>query len=239
MCDELGCCATIQKWLIFIVNIILFIVGIAQMSIASYILVAGSDDLGFAAELFEGNDNAVNAVLAFGIIFVFISFWACIGAYRQSKCMLWIYAIILFLMILGQAMSVAVIGVSVEYGDSIFGSLWQELKPDTITNIEEKYNCCSFNGDSEDTWASDAAAYWDCYANNDPDPLQSCWGKFEKKIDENYAMVNCATAVFLGFQILIYFCTHYVIQAIAEFEGGAEARETIVEDIEMNNKPIV
>jgi len=239
MCDELGCCATIQKWLIFIVNIILFIVGIAQMSIASYILIAGSDDLGFAAEVFEGNDNAVNAVLAFGIIFVFISFWACIGASRQSKCMLWIYAIILFLMILGQAMSVAVIGVSVEYGDSIFGSLWQELEPDTITNIEETYKCCSFNGDSDDTWASDVVDFQECSSTNDFDPMQSCWGKFEKKIDENYGMVQSATAVFLGFQILIYFCTHYVIQAIAEFEGGAEAREEIEEDIEMNNKPVV
>lgn len=239
MCDELGCCATIQKWLIFIVNIILFIVGIAQIGIATYILVADSDDLGFAAELFEGNDNAVNAVLAFGIIFVFISFWACVGAMRESKCMLWIYAIILFLMILGQAMSVAVIGVSVQYGDSIFGSLWQELEPETIDNIQETYKCCSFNGNGNYTWESDVANYQLCSAENDFDPMDSCWGKFEKKIDENFSMVNSATAVFLAFQILIYFSTHYVIQSIAEFEGAAEAREDIEEDIEMNNKPIV
>jgi len=237
---ELGCCATIQKWLIFIVNIILFIVGIAQIGIATYILVADSDDLGFASDLFEGNENAVNAVLAFGIIFVFISFWACVGAMRESKCMLWIYAIILFLMILGQAMSVAVIAVSVKYGDSIFGSLWQELEPDTIDNIQETYKCCSFNGDSDDTWASDSVKFRvECPSKYDFDPMESCWGKFEKKIDDNYTMVKNATAVFLGFQILIYFCTHYVIQTIAEFEGAAEAHEEIVEDIEMNNKPIV
>jgi len=239
MCDDLGCCATIQKWLIFIVNIILFIAGIAQIGIATYVLVGDSDDLGFLAELFEGNDKIVNALLANGIIFVFISFWACVGAMRKSKCMLWIYTIILFVMILGQAMAVAVIGVSIEYGDSIFGSLWQELKPDTITYIQETYECCSFNGNSNDTWASDIDNFDDCAAANDFDPMESCWGKFDTKIKENYEMVNGATGVFLGFQVLIYFSTHYVIQAIAEFEGGNEVREDIEEDIEMNNKPIV
>jgi len=239
MCDELGCCATIQKWLIFIVNIILFIAGIAQIGIASYILVADSDDLGFAADLFEGNDNAVNALLAFGIIFVFISFWACVGAMRNSKCMLWIYAVILFFMIVGQAMSIAVIAVSVEYGDSIFGSMWQELEPETIADIQEAYECCSFNGNSNETWQSDVDNWDNCMANNDYNATKSCWEKFEGRIDENYNMVRGATSVFLGFQIIIYFSTHYVIQSIAEFEGGAEAREDIVEDIEMNNKPIV
>jgi len=239
MCDELGCCATIQKWLIFIVNIILFIAGIAQIGIASYILVADSDDLGFTADVLDGNDTAVNALLAFGIIFVFISFWACIGSMKHSKCMLWIYAIILFLMILGQAMSVSVVTVSVQYGDSIFGSLWQELEPDTITDIENTYMCCSFNGNSNDTWQADVDNFEECSANNDFDPMESCWQKFEGKIDENYNMVKGATSVFLGFQILIYFSTHYVIQSIAEAEGGAEARNEIEEDIEMNNKPIV
>jgi len=237
--EDLGCCATIQKWLIFLVNIILFIVGITQLGIASYMLVAGTDDLGFASELFEGNDTAVNAVLALGIIYVFISFWACVGAMRESKCMLWIYAVILFLMIVGQAMSIAVIAVSVEFGDSIFGSLWQELKPDTIIDIQDTYKCCSFNGNSNDTWAGDAQNFEECSQNNDFDPMQSCWEKFEGRIDSNYNMVKTITAVFLGFQILIYLSTHYVIQAIAGAEGEAEEREKLEEDIEMNTQPIV
>jgi len=239
MCNELGVCATIQKWLIFIVNIILFIAGVAQIGIATYILVADSDDLGFAAELFEGNDSAVNALLGFGIIFVFISFWACIGAMMHSTCMLWIYAIILFLMILGQAMSVAVVAVSVEYGDSIFGSLWQELEPETIADIEDTYKCCSFNGNSSETWEADAQNFQGCSTEKDFDPMQSCWQKFEGRINENYNMVKGVTSIFLGFQILIYFSTHYVIQSIAEAEGGADAREEMVEDVEMNSVPVV
>jgi len=239
MCGELGVCATIQKWLIFIVNIIMFIAGVAQVGIAASMLIADSDDLGFMSELFDGNDSAVYAILIFGAILVLISFWACVGAHVESTCMLWVYAIILFLMILGQAMSVAVVAVSVEYGDSIFGSLWNELDANQIADIEDTYKCCSFNGNSYDASWADHENFESCRVKNDFVPMQSCWQKFEGRIDENYNMVKTATAIFLGFQILIYFCTHYVIQSIAEAEGGADARESIHDDVEMNHVPVV
>jgi len=238
MCEELGCCATLQKWLIFIVNVILFLVGLIQIIIAVVFLTTDTGDLGFLSEVVEGNNTEINALVALGVVFIFISFWACVGATRHSKCMLWIYAIILFFLILGQGMSIAVAGVSVKYGDSIFGSLWQELDVETIEDIQETYECCSFNGNSNDTWTSDKENFDDCSANNDYDPMQSCWEKFNGKIDDNYNMVVVATSVFLGVQIMIYLSTHYVIQSIAEAEGVAEARGEIETELEMN-KPVV
>merc|ERR1719189_1732210 len=113
--------------MIFAINIVLFIVGIVQIGISSYFLVAGSDELGFASDVYQGNDSAVHATLAFGVLFVIISFWACCGAIKHSKCMLWIYAIVMFFIIMGQAMTVAALAVSVDYGDSIFGEMWREL----------------------------------------------------------------------------------------------------------------
>lgn len=239
MACELGCCATIQKWLIFLVNITLFLFGTFQIGIASYILIADTDNLSFASDVLQGNDTAVNMILVFGILFVFISFWGCLGAVRKNKCMLWIYAFVLFLMILGQAMAVVVVGMSVEYGDSIFESLWQKLENDTITDIENTYECCSFNGNSNMSWVADVENFEDCSAINDFEPMESCWGKFEGQIDGNYKFVKYATSVFLGFQIIIYFSTHYVIQSIAESEGNKEARREIREEIEMNNTPQV
>jgi len=223
--EDIGCCATVQKWLIFVVNFILFIFGAVQIGIGAYVLAAGSDGLGFAAELLDGNDTAVKAILAFGIIIVFISFQGCVGAKRESKCLLWIYAFILFFMIMGQAMSVAVVAVSVEYGDSIFESLWKELDAETIDDIEQTYECCSFNGDSNETWIGDQSEYDECVSDNSFDPMETCWGKFSGKIDDNYDMVKIVTAIILGFQVVIYFCTHYVIQSIAEAEGAEAGRD--------------
>jgi len=218
--EDIGCCATLQKWLIFFVNIILFIFGAIQIGIACYVLAAGSDSLGFAADVLDGNDSAVQSMLAFGIIIVFISFLACVGAKKESKCMLWMYAFVLFFMIMGQAMTVAVTAVSVEYGDSIFSSLWKELSADAVDNIQQTYQCCSFNGDNPDsTWPSDVTDYDTCVAANSWDPMESCWAKFETTVNDNYDMVKIVTSIFLGIQVLIYFSTHYVIQSIAEAEG--------------------
>jgi len=228
--EDIGCCATFQKWLIFIVNILLFIFGCVQMGVAAYVLAAGSDSLGFMADVLDGNDTAVQAMLAFGIIIVIISFIACVGAKKESICMLWLYAVILFFMIMGQSMTVAVTGVSVEYGDSIFESLWKELDADTIDDIEQTYECCSFNGaDVSNTWPADAAQYTACVAANNWDPMETCWGKFESTINDNYDMVRIITIIVLAVQILIYFSTHFVIQSIAEAEGVEKQQ-----DIEIN-----
>jgi len=229
---ELDCCATIHVGLLFVVNIILFIVGIIQIGISAFFLIAGTDDLGFVSDVYQGNDSAVHSTLAMGVLFVIISFWACCGAQRHSKCMLWVYAIALFFIIMGQAMTVAALGVSIDYGESIFADLWKELEPETIDNIEDTYECCSFNGNSSDTWAADATRYQSC--TSDKSYTESCWQKFESDIDENYDMVRMVTAIFLGFQVLIYFSTHYVIQSIAEAEGREEMAES-----EMTGKPIV
>jgi len=227
--EDIGCCATIQKWLIFIVNIILFIFGTVQIGIACYVLAAGTDSLGFMADVIDGNESAVQAMLAFGIIIVIISFLACCGAMKESKCMLWLYAVILFFMIMGQSMVVAVTGLTVEYGDSIFSSFWKELDADTIDGIQTTYECCSFNGDDPaDTWPADANEYKSCsIANSNWDPMQTCWGKFRSSIDEGYDLVRTITIIVLTVQIVIYFSTHFVIQSIAEAEGIEDAQKVI------------
>lgn len=138
--------------------------------------------------------------------------------------MLWLYAVILFFMIMGQAMTVAVTAVSLEYGDSIFESLWKKLDAEKIEDFEQTYECCSFNGDANNTWPADAAQYASCSSSNDWDPMETCWGKFESTVDANYSMVKTITAIVLAVQTLIYFSTHFVIQSIAEAEG-AEAEK--------------
>jgi len=215
--EDIGCCATLQKWLIFIVNFLLFIFGCVQIGVAAYIITSDQDDLDFASEVMSGDDTTMKALLAFGIIVVFISFLGCCGAKKESKCLLWLYAIVLFFMIMGQSMTVAVAGVSIEYGDSIFESLWKELDAETITDIEENYECCSFNGDDDYTYAADADEYDTCYSNNGW--TETCWGMFETKIEDNYDMVQTIASIFLGVQVVIYFSTHYVIQSIAQAEG--------------------
>jgi len=224
----IGCCATIQKWLIFFVNFILFIFGVVQMGFGAYVLAAGSDSLGFAAEVLDGNDTIVYAMLVFGAIILIISLQGCIGAKRESKFLLWIYAVILFFLIMGQAMTVALVAVSVEYGDSIFETFWKQFDAATIDDVEQTYQCCSFNGDpanANDTWAADVTDYDECSSVNSFDPMETCWDKFSGTIYGNYESILIILAIFLGVQIVIYFCVQYVIQSIAKAEGRVSGKE--------------
>jgi len=237
--EDIGCCGTFQKWVIFFINIILFIFGIIQLSVAAYVIAGGTEGLGFALDLLGDNDSAIKSMLAFGILIVFISFWGCYGAVKENLCLLWIYTFSLFFLIIGQSMTVAVIAVSLKYGDTIFESLWKDLEPDTITDIEMAYDCCSFYGDNaNETWAGDVEDYEECYA--DYGYSESCWGKFERNIEENYDMMKIITAVFMGFQIFIYFCAHFLMQNIAEAEG-IEAEKEKMNDVEIERRkpPIV
>jgi len=220
---ELNCCATLHIRIIFVVNIILFIGGVVQIRVASYFLVAGSDDFGFVSAVFQENDGFRVSTLALGVLFVIISWWGCCGANRRSKCMLWVYAFVLFFFIMGQSMTVVVLGVAIDYGDAIFADMWKQLQPDNIDDIENTYQCCSFNGNSSDTWFEDAARYQNCTGGKVYN--ESCWQKFEGDVNENYDMIRSATAIFLGVQILIYFSTHYVIQSIAKAEGDETAEK--------------
>merc|ERR1712060_802734 len=117
--------------------------------------------------------------------------------------MLWFYAIVLFFIIMGQAMTVAVLAVSVDYGDSIFADMWRELEPETIDDIENTYECCSFNGNSMDTWIEDATRYQICTIEKDYD--ESCWRKFESEVDNDYSFLIVLTALNLLVQIMGYF----------------------------------
>jgi len=229
MVDDIGCCATFQKWLIFIVNIILFIIGTIQIGIACWVLAAGTDSLGFLADILDGNMQGTQAMLAFGVFILIISFLACFGALKESKCILWLYAALLFFMIMGQTIIVAVTSMSVEYSDSIFGSLWKKLDADAIDAIQQTYECCSFNGDdANNTWPSDADQYTACSNENDWVPMETCWKKFKGTLDDNYDIVTMVTIVVLTVQIVVYFSTHFVIQSIAEAEGAEDAHKDIV-----------
>lgn len=233
--EDIGCLATCQKWFLFVVNILLFILGCAQIGTASYILQAGSEDLEFASDVLDGNDTAIQTTLAIGVLMVVISFLGCVGAKKESRCLLWIYAVILFFMIVAQAMGLALVTVSLEYGDSIFESLWKKLDPATIADIEEAYECCSFNGNSTDTWTGDIEEYNTCSDANDFNPMVSCWEKFQGMIEDNYCTVKAVTAIFMVFQIVTYFSTHYLMQSIANAEGIEDAGN----NVQMGGKPQV
>jgi len=223
--NKIGFCASIQKWFVFIVNIILSLFGFIQVVLGCYILAGGTAGLGFASAMFEGNDSAVTFLLVFGVFIVLLSSLGCCGAKRKSKFILWIYAFILFFLIMGQSVGVVIVSFTVTFGNAVFESLWKKFSVENIERIQNSFECCSFNGvDANDTWPADAEEWTRCSAANDWDPMETCWGKFDSSVTDHFDTLCMVGAIVLGVQVLTYFFSHYVIHSIANAEGLRKSR---------------
>lgn len=94
---EMDGCGRCMKYSLFFVNLVIFIGGVAIIGLATWALL---DKVPWIGEL-VGNDlltGAIYVLLVAGIIVALTSFFGCLGASREVKCMLLTYFIIVFLL---------------------------------------------------------------------------------------------------------------------------------------------
>jgi len=202
---ELGCCGCMEKWFLWIVNLILFVVGIAEIGAGAY---AFSSD----STTWTGSDLPKFAI-GMGVIVGFIAFLGCCGAARENRCMLWLYAFILFWVILAQTSGLTVCVIGSSYTKEFLSTCWDNLADVDITKIEDSYKCCSFDGTSDDATASDKSDYTECIETN-PTYTQTCWDKVHTDVENNLKSISIASAVVLASQILFLFMTMALITGI-------------------------
>jgi len=202
---ELGCCGCMEKWFLWIVNLILFVVGIAEIGAGAY---AFSSD----STTWTGSDLPKFAI-GMGVIVGFIAFLGCCGAARENRCMLWLYAFILFWVILAQTSGLTVCVIGSSYTKEFLSTCWDNLADVDITKIEDSYKCCSFDGTSVDATASDKNDYTVCIEAN-PTWTQTCWDKVHTDVENNLKSISIASAVVLASQILFLFMTMALITGI-------------------------
>jgi len=202
---ELGCCGCMEKWFLSIVNLILFIVGLAQIGCGIY---AMSSD----ASAWTG-DGLANYVVGIGFCVAFIAFLGCFGAMKENKCMLWIYAFLLFWIILAQTVGLTICAIGETYTEEFLSDFWDSLSTEDQKSIEDQYNCCSFNGNSPNATIADQEAYSECIQEN-PTYVESCWDKVHGQIFSNLRSVTIAVSIVVVSQIMFLFMTMALINGI-------------------------
>jgi len=194
-----------EKWFLWTVNIILFIVAIGEIA-------AGVAAMNSNSTTWTGSYLPKFAI-GMGAIVGFIAFLGCCGAAKENKCMLWTYAFVLFWIILAQTAGLTVCAVGSSYTKEFLSDGWSRLSYDDVTKIEESYECCSFDGTSEDATPSDKASYADCVGVH-PEWTQTCWDKAHGDVERNFRSIAIAVAIVLGAQILFLFMTMCLIMGI-------------------------
>jgi len=147
-----GCVSNIVKYLLFLTNILIFILGLAVLGCGVWVLVDKPSflDLFDQAEQilpdelsgkFDLNlySSAAYIIIIVAAIVVVVSFFGCFGAWRESKCMLGTY----FVFILGLFIVMvvgAVLGYTGNFEESMEKPLMTALKSynDSATKSDEE-----------------------------------------------------------------------------------------------------
>ncbi|XP_071585701.1 CD63 antigen isoform X2 [Heliangelus exortis] len=80
------------KFLVFIFNFIFWVCGVALVAIGIYAQVALNKTLAFSS---SSAASSPVAIMVLGVIIFFISFFGCCGAWKESYCMVTMFAILL------------------------------------------------------------------------------------------------------------------------------------------------
>ncbi|XP_017880549.1 CD151 antigen [Ceratina calcarata] len=151
---EMDGCGRCMKYALFFVNFVIFIGGIAIVGLAAWALL---DKVPWIGEL-VGNDlltGATYILLAGGIVVAIVSFFGCIGASREVKCMLLTYCIIMFLLFVTMLIGGVLAYV---FREKLVGTLEREMTSsmrvyDSRRIVREAWDttqstlhCCGVNG---------------------------------------------------------------------------------------------
>ncbi|XP_060817445.1 CD151 antigen [Bombus pascuorum] len=151
---EMDSCGRCMKYSLFIVNFMTFIGGLVIAGLATWALL---DKVSWIGEL-VGNDfltGAIYVLLAGGIVVAIISFFGCIGASREVKCMLLTYCIIMSFLFVSMLIGGALAYV---FRGKIVNTLEREMSSSMRTYDSHKVireawdttqstlHCCGVNG---------------------------------------------------------------------------------------------
>ncbi|XP_066995555.1 CD151 antigen isoform X2 [Anabrus simplex] len=148
-----GSCGDYMKYTLFIINSLLFVGGVAVMSVAIWMLVdkMHTVDIIGNEELYKG---IVYVLCGAGAFVAFVSFLGCIGAMKEVKCLLGLYALIVFIIfvimlvggILGYVFREKVndkIDEKMESSMKLYGQ--KDYVTDSWDWVQKEFECCGVN----------------------------------------------------------------------------------------------
>ncbi|XP_064652782.1 tetraspanin-18-like isoform X2 [Lineus longissimus] len=120
----LSCGLKLAKYFLFIFNIIFFLVGAVLLGVGIWVVVDNTYLMAFINNFNTGGVNvggllssSAYVLIAFGAFIFVVGFLGCCGAWKESKCLLGIYSVIVGIILLVEI--VAVILAAVYYDQAV------------------------------------------------------------------------------------------------------------------------
>jgi len=192
------------KYLLLIINILFFILGIAVLAVGAYTQTVSSNSLGS----FYNVQYPIGFIVLGSIVAVF-SFFGCCGAWKESKILLSIYAVVMGLLLVAQ---IAVVSYGASQGEQYFSDVWGKLSDNDKNIFQNQSNCCGFN-DVFDRPGSEC----------DPSVTIGCKDRYLNINHVNREVIYAGAVLlaieFIGFAISLVVCCH-INRKPADSYGG-------------------
>jgi len=94
-----NCCESMVKYFMFFINFIFALVGLCLIGIGAYIQISAKEYLDFLS------DNYLNTpifIIILGAIIFVVAFFGCCGAWYESSCMIYTYALLLSMLLIAE-----------------------------------------------------------------------------------------------------------------------------------------
>jgi len=95
----MDCCESMIKYLIFLINFVFAIVGLGLIGLGAYIQISAKSYLDFLS------DNYLNTpilIIILGCVIFVIAFFGWMGAWKESSCMIYTYAVFLAIILIAE-----------------------------------------------------------------------------------------------------------------------------------------
>ncbi|XP_076438063.1 tetraspanin-18-like [Babylonia areolata] len=167
-----GCGMTCTKYIIFFVNFLFFVMGVVAVALGVYALVDKNDmeiltmidsegkleDFNVVGLLQQG----ATALIVGGSALLVLGFLGCCGAIKESKCLLGLYSVIVFIIVIVQ---LAAAGMAIAFREKVTENLQNFLK----RGVSHHYEGTADSNDSFSRAFDFAQIYFECCGVTGPE----------------------------------------------------------------------
>jgi len=150
----MGCCDTMLRYIVFLINFVFFLASVALIAIGAYINFHMQQYLEFLDAQYL---NTSIVLIIIGAIIMLVAFFGCCGACTENACMMYTYGTLMGLILIsliGVAITIVVFKDDVkelvvkkmEQGMTNYGKDDHQGVTETWDLIQHESQCCGVNG---------------------------------------------------------------------------------------------
>lgn len=209
-------CMNVCKYLVFFFNFLFFLGGGFLIGLGVYALVSKESIAQFVPENVPIK-QAIGIFIFVGSVIFVSGFFGCLGAIRESKCLLMTFFVVVLIIFIFQIVGVILMYV---YYPKVGPAVVKQLNkdPDTFRVVQSTLKCCGYDGPNDYTGSKPGSCYKD---NNNTDPSDLYEDGCKKVLFKYFWYIGGVGIFILFVEILAMISALILFRGVDNYETAA------------------